>query len=149
MSKSIKTEIIIDASKETVWKHLTGFEAYGNWNPFILGIEGELREGARLRNTLKSGKGTMVFKPLVTEMVPFQKFAWLGSLFIKGIFDGRHYFIIEELGPAQVKLVHGEIFSGLLSGMILNRIGDDTRNNFVAMNMALKKLCEADAAQQS
>jgi hypothetical protein len=143
MNKSIKTEIIIDASSETVWNVLTDFENFPAWNPFIVRIEGQLQQGARLRNTLKSGSKTFVFKPVVLEVKPLHSFSWLGSLVVKGLFDGRHYFKIDELGPKQVKLTHGEEFSGLLSSAFLKKIGDDTRNNFVKMNQALKMRAEA------
>lgn len=69
-------------------------------------------------------------------------FDWVGNLWIKGLFDGHHYFEIEEINTNQVKLNHGENFSGILSGMILKKIGDQTRENFVKMNMALKEKSE-------
>jgi hypothetical protein len=142
MSKSIVTEIIINAPKERVWQVLTNFKAYGTWNPFIKSIEGELRVGARLTNTMWNAGKAFVFKPLVLTVRPNAYFDWLGSLWFKGIFDGHHYFEIEQLSAGQVKLTQGENFSGLLSGPILKKIGADTRNNFIKMNNALKLLAE-------
>ena len=142
MNKSIKTEVIINVSKEEVWDALTNFENYPFWNPFVVKVEGKLEKGERLKNTLKNGKKTFVFKPMVLEVTPFQSFSWLGSLFIRGIFDREHYFEIEELAPKQVKLSHGENFSGILSNAILKKIGSDTRNNFATINQALKNHLE-------
>jgi uncharacterized protein YndB with AHSA1/START domain len=45
MNKSIKTEIVINASKEKVWHVLTDFKRYPQWNPFITSVEGELVKG--------------------------------------------------------------------------------------------------------
>lgn len=142
MNKSIKTEIIINSTKERVWQLLTSFNQYPFWNPFIISIEGELSPGKRLKNTLVSGDKTFVFKPVVLTVVPCQYFDWLGSFWVKGLFDGHHYFQIDELSPNQVKLNHGEHFSGLLSGFLLRKIGNDTRNNFVKMNQAIKAIAE-------
>ncbi|MBP7555396.1 MAG: SRPBCC domain-containing protein [Chitinophagaceae bacterium] len=142
MKKRINTEIIINASAETVWKILTDLAAYPEWNPFIIKIEGTLQKGNRLRNTLKNGNKTIVFKPIIQDVTPLVSFSWLGSLFVKGLFDGTHFFKIEPVTPNQVKLIHGEEFSGLLSTMILKKIGDDTRENFVRMNQALKERAE-------
>lgn len=142
MNKQIKTEIVINASKQTVWAVLTDFAAYPAWNPFIVKIEGDLKLGGKLKNSLRSGNQTMTFKPTITELLPGERFSWLGSLFVKGIFDGFHSFQIEELAENQVKLIHGEQFSGLLSSFILKKIGEDTRNNFIAMNRALKERAE-------
>lgn len=142
MNKRITTEIIINAPKEKVWNILTDFEKYPQWNPFIISVKGKAVQGERLVNTLRTGSKTMVFKPKVLSVVPFQYFDWLGSLGIKGLFDGHHYFAIEELSPSQVNVNHGEVFSGLLSGAILKKIGNDTRNNFICMNQALKERAE-------
>jgi hypothetical protein len=142
MSRQIKTEIIINASREKVWKILTDFERYPEWNPFIVSIKGRLAIGQRLENILSSKGKTFRFTPRVVAVEPGQYFAWLGSLWVKGLFDGHHYFQLESCGPNQVKLVHGEDFSGLLSGSILRRIGEETRNNFIAMNQALQQRAE-------
>lgn len=142
MNKQIKTEIIINASKEKVWDVLTNFSQYPQWNPFIVSVEGELAKGKKLKNTLRNGNKNMVFKPTILSVVPYRYFDWLGSLVVKGLFDGHHYFAIEELAPAQVKLTHGETFSGLLSTTILKKISEDTRNNFIRMNQAVKTRAE-------
>jgi len=142
MNKHIKTEIIINASVKTVWEVLTNFSRYPEWNPFFQSIEGELITGKKLKNTMLNGRNKFVFKPVVKSVVPYQSFSWFGSLGIKGIFDGQHFFNLEEIAPAQVKLTHGEYFSGILSGIILKKIGNDTRANFVKMNEALKQRAE-------
>ena len=111
MNKSIKTEIIINSSKERVWEVLTTFKDYPNWNPFLVCVEGELMPGRRLKNTMINDDKTFVFKPVVLTVAPYQYFDWLGSLFVKGIFDGHHYFEIDEINANQVKLNHGKHFS--------------------------------------
>ena len=143
MNKSIKTEIIINASKERVWQILTHFAEYPIWNPFIISIKGDLNNSKQLVNTLASGSKTYVFKPKILSVVPNQYFDWLGKLFVSGLFDGHHYFEIDELSPHQVKFTQGEHFSGLLSSYLLKKIGDETRNNFIRMNGALKAKAES------
>ncbi len=144
MNKSIKTEIIINASKEKVWRILTDFDNYPSWNPFLINVKGQLQKGIRLTNTMLNGDKKFTFKPKVLSVVHQQYFDWVGSLFVKGLFDGHHYFEIEELAPDQVKLTHGEYFSGLLSTAILKKVAEDTRNNFIKMNGALKRLAESN-----
>lgn len=142
MSQSIRTEIIINASKEKVWEVLTDFEKYPQWNPFIIEVQGKAVAGSHLRNTMLNGESKMVFKPKVLKVEKNRYFDWLGSLFVKGLFDGHHQFELEEISSNQVKLKHSENFSGILSGMILKKIGSDTRQNFVRMNQALKQQAE-------
>ena len=121
MNKSIKTEIVINASREKVWNILTDFDNYPKWNPFIIKIEGELVKGKKLTNTMLNGGKKFVFKPTILSVIPHQYFDWLGKLFIPGIFDGHHYFEIDELSSNQIKLTQGEHFWGILSTSILNK----------------------------
>jgi len=142
MKHKIRTEIIINASKEKVWSILADLEAYPTWNPFIVQSIGKLQPNTKLKNRLQNGAKTIVFTPKVLSVIPNRYFDWLGVLWIKGLFDGHHYFEIEELSSNQVNLIHGENFSGILSSIILKQIGEDTRNNFVQMNQALKARAE-------
>lgn len=144
MNKQIKTEIIINASREKVWQVLTDFSSYADWNPFIIHIEGELKKGSKLKNTLRNGDRTIKFNPIVQEVNYGESFSWLGNLLFKGLFDGLHSFIIEDAGKNHVKLIHSEIFTGLLSSFILKKIGAETRNNFIQMNLALKNKAESN-----
>jgi hypothetical protein len=140
--KTLQTEIIINASAEKVWGIMADFEKFPQWNPFIVKLEGKPEVNTRLRAELKNGDGVSVFKPKVLVAEKNKAFEWLGSLPIPGIFNGHHYFRIESLNAGQVKFIHGEEFTGLLAGVILNKIGEQTRAGFIAMNKALKEWAE-------
>ncbi len=142
MPKNISTEITINAPREKVWAILTDFNNYYSWNPFIVQSSGQAVVGSRLINTMMNGKGTMVFKPVVLTVKQNEYFDWLGSLFIKGLFDGHHYFKLEDLGNGQTRLTQGENFSGILAGLLLISIGKQTRKGFEKMNEALKERAE-------
>ena len=142
MPKNISTEITINAPREKVWAILTDFNNYYSWNPFIVQSSGQAVVGTRLVNTMMNGKGTMVFKPVVLTVKQNEYFDWLGSLFIKGLFDGHHYFKLEDLGNGQTRLTQGENFSGILAGLLLISIGKQTRKGFEKMNEALKERAE-------
>lgn len=138
----LKTEIVLNAPKERVWDTIVAFQDYEKWNPFIVSSAGEAVVGQQLTNTMMNKGKATTFKPVVTKVDPYREFEWLGSGLL-GMFKGRHYFVLEDLGGGQTKLIHGEQFSGLLSGAILRLIGDDTLRNFQQMNQALKKVVEA------
>lgn len=140
--RSIRTEIIIEASKEKVWSVLTDFESYPDWNPFITSIQGEPKEETKLIAKLRLNPETaMTIKPTVMKVTENEEFEWYGTTPLR-FFNGRHSFTIEEIAVDKVKLVHAEVFTGWLKGMILKKVGDQTREGFIAMNNALKERAE-------
>ncbi len=142
IKNSIVTEIVIDVPATKVWEILTNLSAFEAWNPFMIKSVGEVKPKARLVNTMQIEKNTMTFKPVVQQVIPNEYFDWIGNLLIPGIFDGHHYFRIESLNSNQVKLIHGENFSGILGSIIFRKIAHDTRMGFVKMNQALKQQAE-------
>lgn len=136
--KNIETQITINASKEKVWSILSDFNHYKNWNPFIRHSEGEMKLGGKLTNHIYIDGKKNVFTPTLVEVSPNKSFSWLGSLFFKSFFSGRHYFEIKEISKNQVKLIHGEDFTGMISGLVFNKISESTKAGFVKMNEALK-----------
>ncbi|MFC2124899.1 SRPBCC family protein [Bacteroidota bacterium] len=141
-NKEIREEIIINASTEEVWSVLTDLKSWKDWNPFIINSEGEAIEGNQIINSMKNGEKVYVFKPEVLKVIENREFTWLGRLVMPGVFDGRHSYYLEEMDSGQVKLVQHETFSGILSGMFLHKIGEETSANFKAMNEALKQRAE-------
>ncbi|MCJ7715152.1 MAG: SRPBCC domain-containing protein [Anaerolineales bacterium] len=141
--RKLKSEIIIEASADEIWNVLLDHQAYPTWNPFIKQISGSTTVGETLEVTIQSeGNKPMAFKPLVLVNRTNEEFRWIGKLWIKGIFDGEHYFILEDLGSGQTKFIQGEKFKGILSGLMLAMIGKDTLGGFNAMNGALKEQVE-------
>ena len=142
-SKKLYTEIEINAPVSAVWKQLADTERYPEWNPFIKRISGELTEGNQLDVTIQSDdKSAMNFKPVILKIKDNQELRWVGRLIFPGIFDGEHYFVVEETSNGNTTFRHGETFSGMLS-VLFGLIEDDTRKGFEAMNRALKQRVEA------
>ena len=141
--KRIQTDIIIEAPVKVVWEVFTDKESYPEWNPFIKSIKGEMKVGEILTNTLIQANGKSIqFTPRVLLAEEEKEFRWLVYLWMKGIFDGEHYFKFEAVSAHQTRLIHGENFTGFLSGLLMKMIGEDTEKGFIAMNEALKKQAE-------
>ena len=141
--KEIRDEIEIQVPPESVWKTLTDFESFREWNAFMRPVVGEAVEGARLRvQTRPPGGRAMAFRPKVTKVVSNRELRWKGRLWIHGLFDGEHIFEIEPLGPERVRFVQREVFSGLLVPFMAKSIGQ-TLSGFEEMNRALKEKLEA------
>jgi hypothetical protein len=138
----IETDIEIKAPVARVWALLTDFAAMPSWNPFIKSISGNLTQGARLSVYIAPpGKSGMRFKPIILTVRSERELRWLGHLFVAGIFDGEHYFLLEPNGEERTRLTQGEKFSGLLVGLLSSALSS-TEAGFKAMNTALKQQAE-------
>jgi len=121
---------------------LTDFEDHPRWNPFIQSIEGEKVPGRNITVFIKPpGSKGMVFRPVILKFNPIREFRWKGKLGIPGIFDGKHYFILEPIDKSQTRFIHGEQFSGILVSLMGKALAM-TRDGFTLMNEALKRESE-------
>jgi hypothetical protein len=140
--RTIEAERVVDAPPEAVWTVLTDFAAYPEWNPFIPRIEGDLREGARLRVRVEPpGSRGATFRPEVQVVRPPRQLAWLGRLVVPHLFDGRHEFRLVPLADGErTRFVQRETFGGLLVPVLLD--GEAIRRGFEAMNRRLAERAE-------
>jgi hypothetical protein len=147
MRHALRTEIDIAAPPDVVWSCLTNFAHYPDWNPFIVSVAGVAAVGQRLTVRLEPPGGRAItMRPTVTEVVPGRTLEWLGRLGMPGIFDGRHRFELHETATG-TRLVHGEIFHGLLVRPLRRSLDVSTRAGFVAMNDALARRVQRDRAE--
>ena len=144
----ISGSIEIAATPGQVWDVLLDFAAYPEWNPFVRSISGGTTPGSKLRVTVQpQGGRPMFFEPTVLVCNPARELRWLGSVLVRGVFDGEHSFALAEVTPNSCKFVHEERFSGLLVPLLMRggmRTG--TQAGFEAMNRALKQRAERRAA---
>lgn len=138
--RELHTEIRIDAPPSRVWAVLTDTRGYGEWNPFIVSMKGEIVAGATLENTMRSEGTDLVFTPTVLAARPDVELRWLGRLFVPRIFDGEHSFVLKADGRGGTHFIQRERFRGILLWII---DVDQFRKNFEAMNAALKARAES------
>jgi len=128
----------IAASAETAWRILSDTGRYAEWNPFVTSFTGSLSAGQRITVTLAlPRRPARAMKPTVVAVEPGRGFEWLGRVGLPGVLDGRHRFMLEEIGPERCRLVHRERLSGVLVPMFRTMLTVDTPEAFVALNRAL------------
>jgi hypothetical protein len=136
------TSITINASADKIWSVLADFDQYPNWNPFIRSISGDTFAGGKLKVGIQlPGKKIMNFTPTLLNFDQARLFRWKGKLFVKGLFDGEHYFRFEYIDDNTTKFIHGELFNGILVGL-LGGVIEKSKGGFELMNIALKEQCE-------
>lgn len=145
--KELSSQIEIDAPPETVWRVLTDFEAYPQWNPVEIEMKGRPIEGTVLEHTSKlPGGQPMRFRPTLVEVRQGQALAWTGRLFLPLLFDVRHRFALEPAGDGRTRLTQSEQFSGVLIPFVGGTLRR-TEEAFGLANAALK--ARAEAVQRS
>ena len=82
-TKTIATEIEIDADPDRVWEVFSDFDAYPTWNPVIKSVKGDTAVGSKLEVRIEPPEGRgMTFKPTVRASEPGREFRWLGKLLL-------------------------------------------------------------------
>ena len=144
MSITVNTTIDIDAPKQLVWKVLTNFAAYHEWNPSMK-IEGTAQVGTRLSVHMgASGGRGMAFKPMVLAATPDDELRWLGKLAFGGIVDGEHFFILDGNADGTTHLTHGERYSGALVALAKPFLHKQKNQaGYESFNRALKQRVES------
>lgn len=139
--RDLSSEIEFEGTPEETWAVLTDLQAYGEWNPFIERVDGELHVGAKLDVRLQPvDERGITLHPTVLAAEPGRELRWIGHLMVPGIFDGEHRFRIEEAGPGRVRFVQSERFGGIPLPLLWKKLRDGgTAKGFRAMNERLAR----------
>jgi hypothetical protein len=138
---TIVTDASIAATPAEVWRVLTDFDAYEQWNPMMRSIRGRAEVGARLqlRFALRVGGRAYGAPARVFAAEPERELRWGGG--VPGLLRIEHWVRLSPEGGG-TRIEHGESFGGLLAGIGLKLIGLDEAP-YRAMNQALKERVEA------
>lgn len=144
--REVFTFTVIDAPKPQVWRVLTDFGAYPQWNPFYTDIDGPCLPGSRLHIHVKLSEHTLSYSPRVLTVTPPDELAWKEQLLFKGLFYGEHHFSLETTEGGQTRLVQHDRYSGALVPLLTRMYQPQIENGFRRMNNALKKRAEQQGA---
>jgi len=141
--KEVRSEIEINSYPESVWKILTDFATYDQWNPFINKIIGLPREGSKIDIYIETASGkNRKYSPRITKVEEGRELRWFGKSSLPGFLNAEHIFTIEELQPESVRFIQREVFDGLLTRLFGKGLDRDVMQGFQDMNDALKKRAE-------
>ncbi|HET7570944.1 MAG TPA: SRPBCC domain-containing protein [Gammaproteobacteria bacterium] len=147
MKKTVWSEIVIAAPPADVWKVLTNTARYAEWNPFIVRLEGRLELGQRLDATLALKPDRQLrFRPVVVRVIDGRELRWIGHAGFAGLFDGEHSLALEPEEGGRTRVVHQEIFRGILVPFLWPFLKHRIERGFAAMNEALRRRVETSAA---
>ena len=105
--KAVHTEITIPAEPETIWAVLTDASGYKAWNPVLVPIEGDFREGTKIKYqmTQPDGKQSEVMARL-KKMTKPSELNQAGGIF--GILTFDHQWLLEPVDDGTRVIQHEE-----------------------------------------
>ena len=140
----VRHDITINAPIEKVWETVIDFPNYNKWNSqlFYLGGTISLNEKIHLKLSVE-GTTPYEFKPTISHWKDKQMFAWIAITGLPKIFDGEHFFELQDLGNGRTLLVNREEYRGILS-LIMQQIPAMklAPKGFEKMNNELKEYIE-------
>ena len=137
----IDTQVFVAAPPSAVWRVLTDFAAYEQWNPLIPRLEGRAEPGAKLRETIRvPGRKPGVLTSTITALEPEKELRWVGGLPI-GLFRGEH---TQTLAPRDggTLVRNREVYSGPFARLAGRRFYEAVEQGFNEANAALKRRVE-------
>jgi hypothetical protein len=110
----------IQAPAARIWSLLTDAERFPTWNSTITRVEGQIREGGRLRVHVPGTDRT--FTPTVSGVVAEARMTWTGGF--APVFKGVRTFELEAGDGGSTRFAMEERFSGLLLPFVKGSMPD-------------------------
>lgn len=139
--KEYVSSVLINAPPERVWAALVDGAAYKDWNPEIIAVEGQMKNGERIAVQVRLGSGaTRKMSMRITAFDAPRRMEWTGGLPF-GLFVGRRTFSVAPNGEGSEFRLHLTM-SGPLSGPIIRSVGN-RQPELDSFSTALKARSEA------
>ncbi|MGB3612654.1 MAG: SRPBCC domain-containing protein [Elainellaceae cyanobacterium] len=142
------TEVVIQAPRQLVWEQVTDFEAYSEWNPFVLEASAQFTVGQSvqfLEDLKQFGQHWLTAQFLA--IAPPSSFVWQGHFTSPALFSVHHTFEFEAISDRQTRFRQVHKNSGLLVPFLAWRgVYWVSRQGYRDFDQALKARCEAISA---
>lgn len=115
-----RVEVNIRATAERIWSLLTDAKDFSRWNSTVTSIEGQIREGERLR--VRVPGSDRIFTPAVSDVVPNERMTWTGGF--APVFAGVRTFNLRSCNDGSTDFAMQERFSGLMLPLIKGWLPD-------------------------
>ena len=110
--KTVKSEIYINATKQTVWNVITNTNDYEKWNSVLTLVDGNLGERQKVKYNFKQEEGKQYDVSVVVKKIN-QDSILNQSGGTKGIITYDHFYLLSEKNK-QTKLIIKEDYRGLM-----------------------------------
>lgn len=143
MPFKIEHRIGVQRPAEQVWAAIYDLEAWKDWNPMYPEALGKLLISAPLTLTEKVDGHAETYQAVVADWVPHAQIVWTRTSF-GGLLRHVRYFEIEKLTEVGCIFANGELYQGLLAGLLVPKgRRRKLRRAFAALGEAVKVRTEA------
>lgn len=141
--KDYQIEIEINSPKEIVWKAISDFKNYPNWNSvLVMKNNDSLIVGEKFHVTIIQPNGKKSnFKAVAISKEEFQSFSATQTMIGKWFFQATHFFIIKEVDKENIIFIQKWELKGLIASLFRKQIFKELEA-FKEMNSELKKYVE-------
>ena len=137
--KSYEAEASIDAAPDAVWRILTDAPAYPTWDSGVVGVEGRIAPGEKIKVVSSANPGR-AFPVKVTALEAPRRMVFTGGMPL-GLFRGeRTYTLTPSDGGTAFRM--REEYTGPLLGMIWKSM-PDLQASFDRFAAGLKRRVES------
>jgi hypothetical protein len=119
-SMTCRVVLDIHAPVARIWSLLTDADGFPRWNSTVTKVDGQIREGERLRLRVPGTDRTLT--PRVSGVVPDKRMTWTGGF--TPVFKGVRTFELKPCDDGSTQFAMEERFSGLMLPFIKGSMPD-------------------------
>ncbi len=116
----------VNAKPQVIWDLLTDASKYPEWNPAVLGIDGEISDGNKIQLTSIVNPDRK-FKLNVSRVDAPKSMVWWDGMPL-GLFKGVRTFRLTPQPDGVTEFSMEEVYSGLMAPLITKSIPDMTES---------------------
>ncbi|GAD81797.1 SRPBCC domain-containing protein [Nocardia asteroides] len=139
MALVIDETIEIDVPAETVWKVLTDFDRYGDWNTFCYEAATTLEPGAPIDMRVQLGPNRRPQREWIRSHTPGVEFSYAMKPVPLGALHSLRSHTVVPLGPDRCRYESRFTLAGWLSPVVNLALGKHLRAGFGAMTAGVGK----------
>lgn len=138
-----RVETRIRAPRETVWRVISDFTRYPEWNPFTPQVIGQCAAGQDVKVLVRLGGEPFWMLRRVTKAEPNRHFEWIGRAWYSFLAPGQRALMLEDDGDGTL-LIDDEYIGGL-SVLMSAQLRATLRQRMQEFGEGLRKAAEAAA----
>ncbi|RDI51085.1 SRPBCC domain-containing protein [Nocardia mexicana] len=140
MAFVIDDSVDIDAPAEVVWKVLTDFPAYGEWNPFVPGCSTTLEPGAPIDMRVRLvGPRPKAQREWIRSHTPGTEFSYAMKPIPLGALHSLRSHTLTPLDTGRCRYTSHFEIAGWLQPLVTGLMGSALRRGFGDMTTAVKQ----------